>query len=481
MNPSNTPHNLDKSTNPDSPPKPGESPSNRVPSTPIAPSTPLKTTPLSMAEKNPGLLIASILGVVLLALVTMLTINISKNVNSNDGDTVDPRQTNNQIRLNTNNDRDASQSSTKTSTDKNKFQDPDQNSVSPKSLSGALIKRTVPNAQSSKAICNDGTDYTYYTRPGSPENSDRWIVYFQGGAACSSVDACTSRAEEDPDLITADTQASRLSDGILSRDESHNPDFNDWSHVFLPYCSSDTWAGDTTHQIASDTWYFYGHHIVTAVVDELLNGVGDMPKLSDSTDLMVVGSSAGGGGVQLNLDRISETVHAVDSAVRITGVLDSVWGFLVEPYASREDAYGNVLSEGEAIEFHNTIGDQSCEAASSANDDGCKSTDTLLPYLSTPVFIYIDQRDSLKLSRVGIDNMGKDPAQRAYWEETWQPNLLASLEGLTGLFAPVIGKHTSLTSDRFYTVKIDGLNFADVLGNWYFDRSGPKSVIAEQP
>lgn len=410
----------------------------------------------------------------------MLTINISKNLNNNDGDTVDPRQTNNQIRLNTNNDRDASQSSTKTSTDKNKFQDPDQNSVSPKSLSGALIKRTVPNAQSSKAICNDGTDYTYYTRPGTSDNTNKWVIYFQGGGACTSEEACTTRAEEDGDLITADHQESRLSDGILSTVESHNPDFNNWSHVFLPYCSSDTWAGDAVKEINNDTWYFYGHHIVTAVVDDLFAGAGNMSKLGDSTDVLVVGSSAGGGGVQLNLDRISDKIHGVSRDTNIVGVLDSTWSFVVEPFTVRVDAYGNITTEEDVGNFHNTIGDESCESAVSDTDVSCRTTQTLAPYLSTSFFTYIDQRDSLKLTRMGVTNL-QDSAQRAYWEDIYQPTLLTSIANLGGLFSPMVGKHTSLTGDRFYTVKIDGLTFADVLGNWYFDRSGPKSVIAEQP
>jgi hypothetical protein len=35
-----------------------------------------------------------------------------------------------------------------------------------------------------------------------------------------------------------------------------------------------------------------------------------------------------------------------------------------------------------------------------------------------------------------------------------------------------------LETPKFNTDKVEGLTFAQVLGNWYFNRSGPKLVVA---
>lgn len=343
----------------------------------------------------------------------------------------------------------------------------------------ALVQKTISNAEKRNALCNDETPFTYYVRPGDEAHRNKWVIYFQGGGACTSVEACEARITEDPDLITAATIKKRQSDGILSTDENKNPDFYNWSQIFLPYCSSDTWSGTKENTEQRINWVFYGHYIVQAIFEDLLTGVEGMPALKNAEEVIIGGSSAGGGGVQLNLDRIAEMINT-EQKIPVAGILDSTWSFEIEPYTQREDAYGNTPTENEANEFQGTVGDESCETENSNATALCRTTETLLPYLTTPVFIYIDQGDQLKLSRLGIDNF-QESAQRKYWDEIYRPALLASLEGLEGLFAPLAGKHTALTGSRFYTIEIEGLTFKDILGNWYFKREGPTTMIAEKP
>jgi len=46
------------------------------------------------------------------------------------------------------------------------------------------------------------------------------------------------------------------------------------------------------------------------------------------------------------------------------------------------------------------------------------------------------------------------------------------------LQSPSAGIHTALTDDNFTAIKVDGYDFQQILGNWYFGRSGPIRIIA---
>ena len=56
--------------------------------------------------------------------------------------------------------------------------------------------------------------------------------------------------------------------GILSADPQENPYFADANHVFVPYCSSDSWSGTVSHK-NEDGFNFMGRHIVREVIREL--------------------------------------------------------------------------------------------------------------------------------------------------------------------------------------------------------------------
>jgi len=43
-----------------------------------------------------------------------------------------------------------------------------------------------------------------------------------------------------------------------------------------------------------------------------------------------------------------------------------------------------------------------------------------------------------------------------------------SLQNVTAVFSPSAGIHTALTDDNFTAIKVDGYDFQQILGNWYF-------------
>ena len=62
----------------------------------------------------------------------------------------------------------------------------------------ALDARKIPIPPSySQAMCMDGTRPAYYLRPGSGTGASKWLVFFEGGGWCYSLEACKLRAKTD--------------------------------------------------------------------------------------------------------------------------------------------------------------------------------------------------------------------------------------------------------------------------------------------
>lgn len=107
--------------------------------------------------------------------------------------------------------------------------------------------------------------------------------------------------------------------GILSSSAEENPFWWNANHVFIPYCSSDIWSGDSPASSAGDL-SFLGSRIVEQVITELL------PRgLSDAKLLLLAGSSAGAAGVMINLDRIAQLLANSGSKADVRGLADSGW------------------------------------------------------------------------------------------------------------------------------------------------------------
>ena len=98
------------------------------------------------------------------------------------------------------------------------------------------------------AICNDGTLPVFYYQPGLDPDRNKWLIVFQDGGSCTTDAACATRGRGNRYNLTgvgSDIPPTVTGDGILSQQASINPDFAGYNHVFLHYCSSDGYAGDT--------------------------------------------------------------------------------------------------------------------------------------------------------------------------------------------------------------------------------------------
>ncbi len=334
-----------------------------------------------------------------------------------------------------------------------------------------FFKHQVKDATQRQAVCNDGSPAVYYYHPGSGMDASHWLIFLQGGGWCGSDQSCTYRWSAQHYLMTSQESPAALSvSGIFSTSEQQNPDFAGFTQVYILYCSSDMYSGDGQRQVGSLNLQFRGHKIIAAILADLQDAsIIPSPNLKNASQVLVGGSSAGSFGAASNLDWIASQLPWA----KVKGVLDSSWVAPLNDYGN--GPAGPQPGSSDFYKYFPAIADQSCAEANPSQPQICLSTLELYPYLSTPVFVYADQRDPTLLMTKGVAD-AHDPSVAPYIT-LYSASLRQSLQNVTAVLSPSAGIHTALANDGFYSIMVNGHNFAELLGNWYFSRPGPIRVI----
>ncbi len=155
--------------------------------------------------------------------------------------------------------------------------------------SSPLIRVMIPEAVAAQygSGCLDGSPYGYYLGI-SDTNSSKWIFHMQGGGLCVEGIDCSHRLKTD--LGSSKNWASTKNIGtdgmedILKSDKEINPRFHAYNHVFLPYCTGDTWTGNRTSKTLFG-FHFFGHRNLRATVAHL----NASASLTEATHVLVSG------------------------------------------------------------------------------------------------------------------------------------------------------------------------------------------------
>lgn len=151
-------------------------------------------------------------------------------------------------------------------------------------------------------------------------STNRWIIHLNGGSHCSDFEECAARwcgiGQWEGTLMTSKFEGNfRNADGLLGRNSVNR--IGDRNIVQLKYCSSDQWQGSKSDSVLrsedgskSFSLHFRGTTIVDAAITALERGVTGMPKLTDATDVLISGDSAGASGARAHLDRIAARLRA---------------------------------------------------------------------------------------------------------------------------------------------------------------------------
>lgn len=133
-------------------------------------------------------------------------------------------------------------------------------------------------------MCGDGSPFHFWVRQ---RNTEKVLLYFEGGGACFSAQTCNPTEPAYKTAIGHDETLSDLTTGIWDSTNPENP-FADWSIVFVPYCTGDVHIGNNTAD--------YGDGVVVNHKG-FVNGSAALDTMHqmfpDATQVVVSGESAG--------------------------------------------------------------------------------------------------------------------------------------------------------------------------------------------
>ena len=195
------------------------------------------------------------------------------------------------------------------------------------------------------AQCNDFSSAVYY-KPSEVSKSDDWVIFFEGGGGCSSLDDCNHRWNEtrietrngrivNP-LMSSDAYPHTVTGrDLLSNDPEENPLFFNYTHVLVPYCTQDAFMANRSNPErtdfmsgfnpteGADNFVYRGREIFYSVFDDLLTRRG----MNRAKRIVLAGSSAGGIGILNHLEwiqgKLIETIPGQQPELFV--IIDSSW------------------------------------------------------------------------------------------------------------------------------------------------------------
>lgn len=399
-----------------------------------------------------------------------------------------------------------------------------------------LDRVTIDNRRYPEAVCNDSTPGVYYvSRYTREEDRNKWVIFLQGGGGCGGGQECANRWCSAGTNFGMDKMSSSLSkpsingNGVFDRRESNR--FGSWNQVLVYYCSSDNWAGNKLNHLSASGGsgttiaydiQFRGAKIVEAVIDTLRKpsagrvrivrqeaaATPGLPDLDEATAVLLGGSSAGGGGVRNNADKVgtilrANNVHCSGSSgcsLIYRAAVDASFGpesedldFTRSTFCASDPtlcSYAGVFTtryESVAVGTWGAQMDDSCVAWHQTNAPGtewrCADGEHVFAnHISSELFARQDLQDQLltgnfveaglgsaeDFGRLQEADLREFPSIQARAEEG--PSAAGGKS--VAVFAAQCTDHESFTNNRgFYNVKVtqNGVpySFHDVLWNWW--------------
>ncbi|MBN3313498.1 NOT1A carboxylesterase, partial [Atractosteus spatula] len=323
--------------------------------------------------------------------------------------------------------------------------------------------------ENTSVTCNDGTPAGYYMK--ESKGSKRWLMFLEGGWYCFNKENCDSRYETMRRLMSsAKWPRTKTGTGILSPQPEENPHWWNANMVFIPYCSSDVWSGASTKTNKSD-YAFMGALIIREVVKELLTKGLDNAKV-----LLLAGSSAGGTGVLLNVDRVAEQLEELGHhGIQVRGLSDSGWFLDNKQYRCTDciDTISCAPTEAikRGIKYWNGIVPERCRQQFRDGEEwNCFFGYKVYPTLKSPVFVVQWLFDEAQLTVDNIHLTGQ-PVQEGQWRyiQNLGNELRNTLKDVPAMFAPACLSHEIITRSYWMDIQVKGTSLPRALHCW--DRS----------
>lgn len=322
--------------------------------------------------------------------------------------------------------------------------------------------------------CNDGTTAGYYIK--RSYESNKWIIYLEGGWYCFNDVSCTNRMNTPgADSLTSSKNwlTKRRGFGILSPSAVENPTWYNANHVLVPYCSSDAWSGNVSRAESGGKFSFMGYRIIDEVVQELL-----LQGLVDAKQLLMAGSSVGGIGVIMNIDRVAEMMATAGSSCKVRGISDSGWYLEKKPdlikcknNAKNCNTPSQAISKG--MSYWHGVVPSACANEFENEPWRCYFGHNVYRTLKSPLFIFQWLYDPTQImvdnpaasSLNGVASFGRHLLSKIM---TLALDMKKSItkNRISAVFLPACLAHSTLTNSDWLSIKVKGYNLDRAINCW---------------
>lgn len=318
-----------------------------------------------------------------------------------------------------------------------------------------------------KAICNDGNPSGYYYLPATTK-PNRWIFHLEGGWWCWDVKSCMGRWSSSKGMVSSSSWPSvRTPGGIFNADPTSYPEWSGVNLVYLPYCSSDAWAGDGVGTVNGTNWQFRGRSVVEAVFRTFFEG----HNLKAAQEVLFSGCSAGGQGLLYNLDFAADLLaDLTPPGLRIKGFADSGWMMNFPSVPNPRTEIHTQFRLGWDLWKPRT---SACSLVNPVNPYDCFFSPTYIGYLTTPVLIQSSAYDAFQIPYDCCSPPFNSPSSQGLSSQLASATRTAMhrlIHHPHSVYSPSCFTHCLSEGRQFTSLQVMGTSLATKLTNWFFDR-----------
>ncbi|KAF1395497.1 hypothetical protein PFLUV_G00012120 [Perca fluviatilis] len=308
--------------------------------------------------------------------------------------------------------------------------------------------------KNTQVTCNDGTAAGFYLK--EFRGSRRWQLFLEGT-------------------------------GILSSQAEENPHWHNANIVFIPYCSSDVWSGtgpaptppprprqgrekERDRNTNATEYTFMGSLIIREVIKDLI------PKgIKQAKVVMLSGTSAGGTGVLLNIERVASQLEQLGAEAQVRGLVDSGWFLESKQQRSPNCPETISCSPEDAIKiglrlWNGVVPDRCRQLYKRGEEWQCFFGHKLYSTLTSPLFVvqWLFDEEQLRVENIYMGGQSLSEEQWQYIQNLGR-ELKNSLTDVTAVFAPSCLSHTVITKSNWMSFQVKGTSLPRALHCW--DRS----------
>lgn len=319
------------------------------------------------------------------------------------------------------------------------------------------------------------------------------MLHIEGGGWCNSVKSCSFRRGT-PLGSSHYMEREIVLHGILSHDQSQNPDFYNWNRVKIRYCDGGSFSGDVEIQVQNGRkLIFRGQRIWEAIMDELLS-----KGLANAKQAFLTGCSAGGLATFIHCD----SFRALMPKETVVKCLADAGFFLDEKDISGKRTMHSFYSE--VVHLQDMGKNLPKDCISRLEPSECIFPHELVKSIKTPFFVLNPAYDFWQIQHI-LAADASDP--EGHWLrckrnihdcdsnqiEVLQDFRTSMLNALSefqhnrdgGMFINSCFVHCQTMSNITWhspnSPRIKNKTIAEAVGEWYFGRSEVKLIDCPYP